>query len=378
MIPLDLASFTHHVPNTDTTIEVVPLSVANEHAAYAVALETALKEICLYTGEGPRTTPWQAIVKDILAHAHAALAKNPTDKAVRVGAEAAGSSCDRVNVHARMAEIDAADAREAIPVGGALETNPSPSGRSRTEPSGRLSPEGSGPVGVGPHPESKCERCGGPNFTWFAPNEIWNAVMPDADIVCPVCFTSEAALKGFDKDAWRLAPEFHEATIGEGLTLPCPACGWKRDGKNLGCMILDARDLLRECSAILEKVAGIRQVRYDVPDLLERIKRSLAGEPAVEGGARVPQDAFNHLSRLHGEARELARSYRDTACRTLDKAEIFARQGKPLPADEIAAMTARIVRDDKKLDGEGRKVPPHRTGPTLGAYSEPPATGGSA
>lgn len=47
-----------------------------------------------------------------------ALAKNPTDKAVRVGAEAAGSSCDPVNVHARIAEIDAADAREAIPVGG--------------------------------------------------------------------------------------------------------------------------------------------------------------------------------------------------------------------------------------------------------------------
>lgn len=49
----------------------------------------------------------------------AALAKNPTDKAVRVGAEAAGSSCDPVNVHARIAEIDAA--RDAIPVGGALE-----------------------------------------------------------------------------------------------------------------------------------------------------------------------------------------------------------------------------------------------------------------
>lgn len=60
------------------------------------------------------------------------------------------------------------------------------------------------------HPESKCERCGGPNFTWFAPNEIWNAVMPDADIVCPVCFATEAARKGFDKDAWKLTPEFHE------------------------------------------------------------------------------------------------------------------------------------------------------------------------
>lgn len=100
-----------------------------------------------------------------------------------------------------------------------------------------------------------------------------------------------------------------------------------------------------------------------VESLLPAYAAGAPPEPVPEGGARVPQDAFNHLSRLHGEARELARSYRDTACRTLDKAEIFARQGKPLPADEIAAMTARIVRDDKKLDGEGRPVKPHASGP---------------
>lgn len=35
--------------------------------------EAALREIALYTGEGPRTTPWQAIVKDITDHARAAL-----------------------------------------------------------------------------------------------------------------------------------------------------------------------------------------------------------------------------------------------------------------------------------------------------------------
>lgn len=43
----------------------------------ALAAETALREITVYTGEGPRTTPWQAIVKDITDHARAALADIP-------------------------------------------------------------------------------------------------------------------------------------------------------------------------------------------------------------------------------------------------------------------------------------------------------------
>jgi hypothetical protein len=75
------------------------------------------------------------------------------------------------------------------------------------------------------------------------------------------------------------------------------------------------------------------------------------------------QDDYNRLSVLHGEKSDLAGEYRDIVCRTLDKAEMFARQGKPLPADEIAAMTARIVELDKRLYGPGRPVKPHASGP---------------
>lgn len=41
--------------------------------ARAKRLGDALREITIYTGEGPYTTPWQAIVKDITDHARAAL-----------------------------------------------------------------------------------------------------------------------------------------------------------------------------------------------------------------------------------------------------------------------------------------------------------------
>ena len=44
---------------------------------------------------------------------------------------------------------------------------------------------------------------------------------------------------------------------------------------------------------------------------------------------------------MHRDCR--AGAYRDVACRTLDKAEAYARSGAPLPADEIEAMTARIA-----------------------------------
>lgn len=65
-------------------------------------------------------------------------------------------------------------------------------------------------VGTQSGVESRCERCGGPNVTWFAPSEIWNAACPDSDIVCPVCFCKAAECAGFNKHAWRIAPEFSD------------------------------------------------------------------------------------------------------------------------------------------------------------------------
>jgi hypothetical protein len=61
------------------------------------------------------------------------------------------------------------------------------------------------------HPEDFCERCRRPNIVWFAPNEIWNAAHGEWGILCPVCFAELAAAAGFNKDAWRVAPEFYVA-----------------------------------------------------------------------------------------------------------------------------------------------------------------------
>jgi hypothetical protein len=62
------------------------------------------------------------------------------------------------------------------------------------------------------HPEDRCERCGGANVSWFAPSDIWNravrAVTGGEDVmICPVCFIKAAEAAGFDKAAWRVAPE---------------------------------------------------------------------------------------------------------------------------------------------------------------------------
>lgn len=55
------------------------------------------------------------------------------------------------------------------------------------------------------HPEAICDRCGGPNIVWYAPNELWNRAMPDDGIVCPLCFVVAARVVGIDP-VWCLAP----------------------------------------------------------------------------------------------------------------------------------------------------------------------------
>jgi hypothetical protein len=68
-----------------------------------------------------------------------------------------------------------------------------------------------------PHPEGPCFDCGGENVTWFAPNEIWNAVVRSGDkpdvMLCPLCFIRRAERAGYNKDAWRIAPEFFSGKV---------------------------------------------------------------------------------------------------------------------------------------------------------------------
>jgi hypothetical protein len=86
----------------------------------------------------------------------------------------------------------------------------------------------SAPVQIGPgifvapsevarHPEDSCQECGRPNVVWFAPNEIWNATDTGHDILCPVCFIKRAEAAGFNKSAWRIAPEFSDAPPVAGI-----------------------------------------------------------------------------------------------------------------------------------------------------------------
>lgn len=60
------------------------------------------------------------------------------------------------------------------------------------------------------HPEARCEKCGGPNVTWFAPSELWNkyARTEERDpMLCPVCFIILAEAAGCNLGAWSVTPE---------------------------------------------------------------------------------------------------------------------------------------------------------------------------
>lgn len=59
-----------------------------------------------------------------------------------------------------------------------------------------------------PHPEDYCHKCNGKNITWYASNELWNAVMPDnqrGEILCPICFVKLAEERGLKPCAWRIS-----------------------------------------------------------------------------------------------------------------------------------------------------------------------------
>lgn len=62
------------------------------------------------------------------------------------------------------------------------------------------------------HPERICQDCGGLNAMWFAPNDLWNRVIPErSGIVCPVCFIRRAGNAGIDCSGWELKPDNYVA-----------------------------------------------------------------------------------------------------------------------------------------------------------------------
>jgi len=57
-------------------------------------------------------------------------------------------------------------------------------------------------------PTNACRECGIDNPVWFAPNEVWNAVMGDhTGFLCPRCFIVRAEASGLRPTAWILTPE---------------------------------------------------------------------------------------------------------------------------------------------------------------------------
>lgn len=60
-----------------------------------------------------------------------------------------------------------------------------------------------------------CQRCGGANVVWFAPNKLWNEAMGrEGGIVCPSCFVRAYEAATGERPVWRLAPNESEAERG--------------------------------------------------------------------------------------------------------------------------------------------------------------------
>lgn len=69
------------------------------------------------------------------------------------------------------------------------------------------------PIGKDELREGLCMKCNQEYPVWFAPNELWNPVMRNADgsdrypFICPTCFAMEAELRGIRPTAWKLTTE---------------------------------------------------------------------------------------------------------------------------------------------------------------------------
>jgi len=48
------------------------------------------------------------------------------------------------------------------------------------------------------HPEDFCNQCGNPNVTWYAPNDLWNKLCGESEIICPKCFQERADDEGIN------------------------------------------------------------------------------------------------------------------------------------------------------------------------------------
>jgi hypothetical protein len=103
-------------------------------------------------------------------------------------------------------------------------------------------------------------RCSRPNITWFAENELWNAVMrvtkfeEQWNIVCPICFAELAGAAGTRRAPWQLAPESRPTlsrAVGDALTQ------WERVPN--GVMSAEGLDELNQSLAELYRVVTEEQ-----------------------------------------------------------------------------------------------------------------------
>lgn len=72
---------------------------------------------------------------------------------------------------------------------------------------------------AGEHPEDFCHKCGQPNISWFAPNQLWNQAVRavnQPEMLCPVCFVKLTEIAGIGEQTWEVAPKNWHANKTQG------------------------------------------------------------------------------------------------------------------------------------------------------------------
>lgn len=64
--------------------------------------------------------------------------------------------------------------------------------------------------------DTRCQQCGRPNVVWSAPHDLWNEVMPNDGVLCPLCFMKTADAVENPPLAWSIQPLVSRASDVQG------------------------------------------------------------------------------------------------------------------------------------------------------------------
>jgi len=196
--------------------------------------------------------------------------------------------------------------------------------------------------------DGPCLDCGEPCEVWFAPNELWNAVMPErAGLLCLRCFVKRANPLHINKGAWMLRtdPVFDnppEQAAGVALP-PIPEYRPDWDGDKAEFELTYRRDQLR--TALAESQRLRQELAKDDDTQAEMAKRIAELETTKQ------EWALQINAQSEKEVRLLAR------IETLEDIDKACEEQRGWLIDQKNAAESRLRAVSEALDGYAEHRP---------------------